>query len=415
MLPDARVAYVLKVYPRYSETFILNELLAHERATVPLEIFSLRPPGDGRFHEAVGRVRAPVSYVPSANLGAERLWSGLHETARELPGTWAALADAAGADARDASQALWLARELTRRRVTHVHAHFASAAGRVARLAARIAGITYSVTAHAKDIFHESVVPASLRAVLGDAAAAVTVSDFNAAHLRALAPAARVERVYNGLDLERYAYADPAARPPRVVAVGRLIEKKGFEDLVDACGSLAAAGRRVQCDIIGEGELRGALAARIAEHGLQRHVRLLGQLTQEEVQAAIAGSAVLAAPCVVASDGNRDGLPTVLLEAMALGTPCVSTPVTGIPEAIEHDRTGLSVGERHPTALAEALARLLDDGALRSRLAAAARTRVEADFELDRNAARLRAVAWCGAVGSRSHEPYPDLVAGPAR
>ena len=407
----------MKVYPRYSETFILNEVLAHERAGVPLEIFSLRPPGDGRFHEAVGRVRAPVSYVPSANLGAERLWRGLQETARELPGTWVAVADPAGADARDASQALWLALELSRRGVTHLHAHFASAAGRVARLAARIAGITYSVTAHAKDIFHESVAPAVLRAVLDDATAAVTVSDFNVAHLRTLAPAARVERIYNGLDLERYVYADPVGRPPRVVAVGRLIEKKGFGGLVDACGQLAAAGRRVRCDIIGEGELRGALEARIAEHGLEPDVRLLGQLTQEEVRAAIAGSAVLAAPCVVASDGNRDGLPTVLLEAMAQGTACVSTPVTGIPEAIEHERTGLIVRERDPTALAAALARLLDDVALRARLAAAARARVEVEFELGRNAARLRAVAWEGATAPRSHAPdsYIDRVASAAR
>jgi colanic acid/amylovoran biosynthesis glycosyltransferase len=394
---DARLAYVLKVYPRYSETFILNELLAHERAGVRLEIFSLRAPGDGRFHEAIGQVRAPISYVPSGGLGAERLWAGLQETARELPATWAALAEPAGADARDAVQALWLAREVRRRGITHLHAHFASAPGRVARLAARIAGVTYSVTAHAKDIFHESVDPGSLGPLLEDATAAVTVSDFNLAHLRALAPGARVERVYNGIDLERYPYADPAVRKPRVLAVGRLIEKKGFGDLVDACARLAAAGRSVRCDIIGEGELRDRLAARIAEHGLTGDVRLLGQRTQDEVRAAIADSAVLAAPCVVAADGNRDGLPTVLLEAMALGTPCVSTPVTGIPEAIEHERTGLLVQEAEPASLAAALARLLDDTRLRSRLAAGARARVAEDFELDRSAARLRAVAWVGA------------------
>ena len=396
MRPDARLAYVLKVFPRYSETFVLNEVLAHERAGVPVEIFSLRPPGDGRFREALGRLRAPVSYVPSSHPGAERLWTGLQETAGELPATWDALADPGGADARDAVQALFLAREIHRRGITHLHAHFASAAGRVARLAARIAGANYSVTAHAKDIFHEAVDPAALRAVLDDAAAVVTVSDFNLEHLRALAPAARIERVYNGLDLERYAFADPGVRPPRVIAVGRLVEKKGFGDLVDACARLAAAGRAVRCDIVGEGEQRDALAARIGEHGLERHVRLLGQLTQEEVRAAIAASAVLAAPCVVARDGNRDGLPTVLLEAMALGTPCVSTPVTGIPEAIEHECTGLLVGERDPVALAAALARLLDDGVLRSRLAASARARVEADFELNRSAARLRAVGWDG-------------------
>jgi colanic acid/amylovoran biosynthesis glycosyltransferase len=397
-----RIGYVLKVYPRYSETFVLNELLAHQAAGAEIELFSLRPPGDGRWHEAVGRVSFPVSYVPAAQ-GAERLWDGIQAAARELPATWDALADPGGADYRDVTQALWLAREARRRGIDHLHAHFATAAGRVARMAARVADLTYSVTAHAKDIFHRDADLAALRAVLSDARVAITVSDFNAAHLRALARQARVERVYNGLDLDHYPYADPAARPPRVLGVGRLIEKKGFGDLVEACARLAAAGRPVQCDIIGEGEQKEALAARIAEHGLEPHVRLLGQRTQSEVRAAVAGSAVVAAPCVVGADGNRDGLPTVLLEAMALGTPCVSTPVTGIPEVVRHEHSGLLVGEREPAALAAAIARLLDDPPLRARLAATARARIEEDFDVHVNAARLRDLAWA---------PVPEPVGG---
>jgi colanic acid/amylovoran biosynthesis glycosyltransferase len=399
--PDQeRIGYVLKVYPRYSETFILNELLAHERAGTEIEIFSLRPPGDGRFHQAVGSVRAQVTYVPASGLGADRLWDGILAAARELPATWEALAEHAGADARDVTQAVWLAREARRRGITHLHAHFASAAGRVARLAARVAGLPYSVTAHAKDIFHETVDPDSLRAVLTDARVAVTVSDFNLDHLRTLAPEARVERVYNGLDLERHPYADPTARPLRVLAVGRLVEKKGFGDLVEACARLSAAGRPVCCDIVGTGEQEGALAARIAEHGLGRHVRLLGQRTQDEVRAKLHGAAVLAAPCVVGADGNRDGLPTALLEAMAAGTPCVATPVTGIPEVLEHERTGLLVAERDSAALAAALDRLLGDPGLRSRLAAAARARIEADFDVYGAAARMRDLAWPAPVAA---------------
>jgi glycosyltransferase involved in cell wall biosynthesis len=392
-LERPRVGYVLKVYPRYSETFVLNELLAHQAAGEDIEVFSLRPPGDGRWHEAVGRLSFPVAYVP-ASQGADRLWDGIQAAARELPATWDALADPGGADSRDVTQALWLASEARRRGIGHLHAHFATAAARVARMAAQLAGLSYSVTAHAKDIFHRDADLASLRAVLTGARAAITVSDFNAAHLRALAREARVERVYNGLDLEHYPYTDPALRPPRVVGVGRLIEKKGFGDLVEACGRLAAAGRPVRCDILGEGELRDALAARIAEHGIEGQVRLLGQRRQGEVRAAVADAAVLAAPCVVGADGNRDGLPTVLLEAMALGTPCVSTPVTGIPELVRHEESGLLVGEREPAELAAAIARLLDDAALRTRLGAAGRARVEADFDVDVNAARLRELAW---------------------
>jgi colanic acid/amylovoran biosynthesis glycosyltransferase len=396
--PDpCRVGYVLKVYPRLSETFIVSELLAQQRAGQDVEIFSLRPPGDGRFHEMVGEVGFPVTYVPSAGLHADTLWDAIRAAGSALPAGWTALAGAAGADARDVYQALWLAGEARRRGIGHLHAHFASAAAVVSRLAARAGGLTYSVTAHAKDIFHESVDEDVLGAVLGDATAAVTVSDFNVEHLRGVAPRARLERVYNGLELERFPFSAPAARPPRILAVGRLIEKKGFGDLVDACAILAAEGRSLTCDILGGGPLAGELTARIATHGLQDTVHLAGPRSQEYVRRAIRAAAVFAAPCVVGGDGNRDGLPTVLLEAMAVGTPCVSTPVTGIPEAIADGETGILVDEHSPAELADALVRLFDDAELRMRLARAARVRIERDFDADRNAARLRAVAWPAA------------------
>jgi colanic acid/amylovoran biosynthesis glycosyltransferase len=384
------------VFPRYSETFILNELLAHERAGQAVEVFSLRAPGDGRFHEALGELRAPVTYVPSTTRD-HGLWETIRGTASGLPDTWAALRDAEAADARDVSQGLWLAQAARRRGIRHLHAHFANAAGVVSRLAARAAGLSYSVTAHAKDIFHQDVDSGALRAMLDDARAAITVSDFNAAHLASLAPTAALHRVYNGIDLARYPYREPGDRPARVVAVGRLVEKKGFSVLVDACASLAASGRSLRCDVIGDGDQREALEARVAAYGLQGRVRLLGQLSQHEVRAAIAGAAVLAAPCIVGADGNRDGLPTVLIEAMALGTPCVATPVTGVPEAVTHDVTGMLVPERDPVSLAAALARLLDDAPLRVRLARAARARAESRFDADRNAGRLRRLAWAGA------------------
>src|SRR5690606_15539308 len=182
----------------------------------------------------------------------------------------------------------------------------------------------------------------------------------------------------------------PAERPPVIVAVGRLVEKKGFADLVDAVALLAADGLEVRCDIIGDGAEREALARRIAERGVGDRVRLLGPLPQHQVVAHVAGAAAFAAPCVVASDGNRDGLPTVLLEAMALGTPIVSTDVTGIPEVLDDERTGLAVAQHDPHSLAAALARLVDDAPLRCRLAEAARARIEEDFDVARQAAALR-------------------------
>ena len=386
-----RVGYVLKMYPRFSETFVVREILAHEAGGLELAIFSLRPPVDGRFHEALAHVRAPVTYIERAHK-AEELWAKVRAAAEERPAVWEALAGAGSADVDDVYQALVLAEAASAHGLTHLHAHFGSVATAVARLAARIAGISYSFTAHAKDIFHESVLEDDLRAKLADAAAVVTVSRFNAGHLRTVygPAAARVHCVYNGLDLDEFEYAPPDSRPPRIVAVGRLVEKKGFAFLVEACALLARRGRTVACEIVGAGPLEPELRETIAGLGVVETVRLLGPRPQHELAAHVQGAAVLAAPCVVAADGNADGLPTVLLEAMAFGTPCVATDVTGIPELVRDGETGLLVPQRDPAALADALERLLDDPALRLRLAANGRALVEERFDVHRNAARIR-------------------------
>ena len=387
-----KIGYVVKRYPRYSETFIVNEILAHEAAGVELEIFSVLPPEDGHFQDVISRVRAPVTYLPSKGLKVAEFWSVLEQAGEIFPDGWLSLEAARGEDVRYVYQAVVLAREARLRAISHLHAHFATAATTVARLAARFAGLPYTFTAHAKDIFHESVRPADLRRKLADAAVAVTVSDYNIAYLReSYGPAARhVRRIYNGLDLERFPYRSPRERPPRIVGVGRLVEKKGFVDLIEACAILAEEGHKFTCRIIGAGEQEIELRVRIARLGLEDRVELVGPRPQNELVQLVQDAAVLAAPCVVGADGNRDGLPTVLLEAMALGTPCVSTVVTGIPEAIRDGETGLMVSQRDPAALAAAIGRLLQEPYLRDRLADRARRLVEAEFDVKRNAAQLR-------------------------
>ncbi len=391
--PDLpRVGYVTKVYPRFSETFIVSEVLALEALGLDVEIVSLRPPVEGRFHAALAEVRAPVTYLPAYGLKAVDLWSALCGPLRE--GIDAETQRLLGeADARDAHQALLLAEWVRERGIEHLHAHFASVAAVVARLAARLAGVTWSVTAHAKDIYLDDVDAGQLRALLTDAAAVVTVSEHNVGHLREVIGAvdARVHRIYNGIDLTAFPYAPgaPESSTPVVVSVGRLVEKKGFEVLIDACALLRDAGRPVACRIVGDGERRDALAARIAERGLGGLVDLVGPLQQERVREEVRAATVFAGPYVVSADGNRDGLPTVLLEAMALGTPCVSTDVTGVPEAVRHDETGLLVGQHDVAATAAAIARLLDDAALRGRLSRAARAHVEEHFDVRRQAAQL--------------------------
>jgi glycosyltransferase involved in cell wall biosynthesis len=395
-----RVGYVVKRYPRYSETFIVTEVLAHEAAGRELEIISLRPPCDTHFQDTLAQVRAPVHYLEFEGARAADLWAAVERAAQAWPSVWGRLVSLRGADARDAWQALQLAVLVRERGLTHLHAHFATLPATVARLAAALTGITYSFTAHAKDIFHESVRHDDLAAKLADASAVVTVSEFNLAYLRRTfgAAAGSVVRIYNGLDLDRFPVGTTRT-PGHIIAVGRLVEKKGFGVLIDACAELAARGVAFSCDLIGTGELESALRARIRARDLEGRVRMLGARPQREVAAAIASASVFAAPCLVGDDGNRDGLPTTLLEAMASGTPCVSTDVTGIPEVITHGETGWVVTQGDAMALADALADVLARPEAAAVIAGRARWRIEQEFDARRNAASV--FACFGSQGAR--------------
>lgn len=392
-MPAERIGYVVKRYPRFSETFIVNEILAHEAAGVEVHVFALYPPNDTHFQDAISRVRAPVTYLTADGLRGADFWSGICDAARDVPAIWSRLDLAAGAEARAVYQGAALAREVSRRGITHLHAHFATVAAEVAGLAALWSGIPYSVTAHAKDIYHESVTAGGLRRVLTGAARVVTVSDHNVAHLVSAVgiERRRVARIYNGLDLSRFAWSAPA-RPAssRIISVGRFVAKKGLADLVRACALLRDRDIVFTCDLVGTGPEERALRAAVDDLGLHRHVRFPGLRPQAEVIDLVRSATVFAAPCVVAEDGDRDGLPTVLLEAMALGTPVVSTDVVGIPEVVRDGTTGLLVPERSPEALADALGRILGSPALQLELSRGARTLIERDFDVTHNAAQLR-------------------------
>jgi glycosyltransferase involved in cell wall biosynthesis len=388
-----RIGYVLKRYPRFSETFVVNEILAHEAAGQEIEIFALRPVQETHFQDAISRVRAPVTHVPDRHRTPDMLWAQLARAEAAFTGA-AARAMAAGGSAEDVTQALEIAVACRTRGIGHLHAHFGTLATTVARLAAAIAGIGYSFTAHAKDIYHDYGHDTGLARKLRDADAVVTVSDFNLAHLRATygADAARATRIFNGLDLGGLDWRMPEVQAEEILAVGRLVEKKGFHILVEAMVILAERGLRPRCRIIGQGEEEDNLRAQIAGAGLAGTVTLEGPRPHPEVFAAMRRAAVLACPCVVGRDGNRDGMPTVLIEAMALGAPCVGSDVTGIPEIVRHEETGLIARAGDAVALAEALERVLGDAGLRTRLSRAGRALVEQEFDIHRNAAALRAV-----------------------
>ncbi|MGH2531376.1 MAG: glycosyltransferase [Thermomicrobiales bacterium] len=415
MTTTPRIAYVLKMYPRFSETFILSEILELERQGVDLCIYSLKKPDDGRFHAALSRVRAPVAYLPeSPFLAIRSVLAANREVFRWNRRRYLRLLASSikrrrwGAVKRFL-QAGCLASRLRAEGITHIHAHFATSATSVAVWLHRLTGLPYSFTAHAKDIFSDGVDPQGLMRKLRAADFVVTVSDFNRAYLRELAGpehGPRVMRVYNGLDLTQFSPNGTRRDDlPLILAVGRLVEKKGFDDLVRACVYLRDAGLFFRCMIVGKGPEEARLRRLIMDLGVNGQVELVGPLPREALIELYPRASVFAAPCVVGNDGNRDGLPTVLIEAMALGVPVVATPVTGIPELVDDGRTGILVPERDPAALATAIEKLLADPLRAGELAAAGRTRIEEAFDLRANVRLLRAL-----FSQERHEPVAGAV-----
>jgi len=391
------IGYVVKMYPRFSETFIVREIAAREAQGERIAVASLRAPTDPRFHALLAGVNAPVTWITeNGGRSSATLWAALGKVSG-FPGFQRTLGELLTVEVPVAAQAVAVAIWAQENGIGHLHAHFASLPGRTTRLAAGLLGIPYTVTAHAKDIYVQGPDSVARDAVLRDARTVVTVSDYNLRHLAAHHPDATVALVHNGLDLEDLQFRAPIGRERMVAAVGRFVEKKGFDDLVEAVRILRSTGDPVRLVLAGTGRDEEDLRSRAVDLGAA--VEFTGPLPQHDVIALLQRAAVFAAPCVVAADGDRDGLPTVLLEAMALGTPVVSTPVTGIPEAVLDRITGTLVPQRDPVALAQALRRVLDDPELGRAHARAARTRVEQFFDVRRQAASLRTITWSELVG----------------
>jgi glycosyltransferase involved in cell wall biosynthesis len=275
--------------------------------------------------------------------------------------------------------------------VRHIHAHFAGMAARTAYWIKEFVGIRYSFTAHANDIFSPRDFVVSLAKLIGNAAAVVTVSDYAVRSLQERFPesAAKIHRVYNGVDLARFVVTDFGNAPAQIISIGRLIEKKGFGDLISACALLHSRGRKFQCVIIGEGPLEESLRAQIAAEDLKQCVTLTGPQTQSEITKRLAHATIFALPCTHEAGGGMDNLPTVIMEAMAAGLPVISTPLAGIPEMVEDGANGELVPERDPTALAGAIEKLLDDLECARRLGERGRQIAGEKFSIETSARQL--------------------------
>lgn len=392
------IGYVLKKFPRASETFVLNEILAQQRHGADVTVFSLNKPDDGVFHRGLSELRRPVVYLPTRKPdGWLTHLRGNHDLLRAASGAlWADFDDMLAAGRPDLWQVLGFGLDLAllckQQGVQHLHAHFATVAAYAARTASAVAGVPFSVTCHAKDIYRDGIVPAQYQSLLARSAFVVTVCEANAQWIREqLAGDAGIDvRVlYNGVDTQAFhPHHRQPAKEPTVLAIGRLVEKKGFHVLFDALAQLAADGLRPRALLVGDGEERERLQAQAQRLGL-RHVEFAGMRTHDEVRACVQQATCMVLPCIVGQDGNRDALPTVLLEALAAGLPVISTPIGGVEEIVDGGAAGVLVPPGEAAPLAAAMSRLLRTPAELARLATAGRARAERLFDLDRNVGRL--------------------------
>lgn len=405
---NRRVGYVLKRYPRISETFIASELVELARQGERVIVFAVSRPAEPLTHRFVDELDVQVVYLPHRPLREPRrvlraLWRlvasrpAAQPLGRVVAGT---LVPPSIRSVRRLLQAAVLAAELRDAGVDHVHAHFATTAARLAQLASRLGGPPYSVTAHAKDIYHRDVRAGRLADVLGNARFVATVTEANVAHLEGvLGGRAPVTLVPNSVDLSRM--PGPETRRPEpglVLTVARLVEKKGLCDLVRACGLLTRRGVTCRLEVVGDGPLRSELDA--LARAADADVRFRGVLDHDDVLTCYRRAAVFALPCVVASTGDRDGLPTSVLEAMAVGVPVVTTAVNGLAQVVIDGETGLVVPPHAPDPLADAIGSLLANPADAAALGTAGHQRVAARYSTDASVARLRRLFdWSMQVG----------------
>ena len=447
--PEVEIGYILKGFPRISETFIANEIHVLERLGVKLQLFSVKHGEVGKTHGVVSKIQAQLSYVPEVTslsqtnllvwlyrnlpkflrshvqLSKRRptaycktLLAALRMTFRYRPGRFAVPKKVF---IKEFLQAGYIALNvLETGRIRHLHGHFCHGATTITWFVSQMTDIPFSFTAHAKDIYQKKLNPGDLlRRKLASAQFVATCTGANHKQLTQLLPERQiVHTIYHGLDTRFFAPVKrrcDSASTPLILSIGTFVEKKGFPCLIEACARLKQAGINFRCRIVGEaGDQFQQVQQIIRQYELDDTVSLQGSVTQEQLIAIYRQATVFALACQVVGDGDRDGIPNVLVEAMAMGIPVVSTPISGIPELLEDGVNGLLVAERDSVALAGALQRLLGEPELRRQLGAAARKTVCQNFDSHETTAALKdlfveAIKINGAV---VEQPVPGSLLG---
>ena len=420
------IGFILKGYPRLSETFIINEILLLEQLGFKLHIFALRDPGESKIHDNVKKIKAGVTYIPDyfwPYFGAfirsnVRLW--WRSPSSYWPAFWFALYRSINRNSSSTikrfTQAAYLVQnclELEEKdkergfgergstitsspidsliKVEHFHAHFSHGPTTVAYFAAWLTGMNYSFSAHAKDIYLQE--HGFLREKIAKAKFVTTCTEFNKNYLQKVAGEVKesVFKCYHGIDLNYFSLPIKSkfSDCPQILAVGRLVPKKGFPVMIEALHKLRMDGHQFSCNIVGGGPMENELQELITKLGLEEWVKLLPKMSQGEVFKYYQKADLFALACEVQSDGDRDGIPNVIVEAMAMGIPIVSTRISGIPECVDDGINGILVEQKDPTVFADALATLIRQPELAHQYGQAGRKKVEQEFDAFQNVEKI--------------------------
>jgi glycosyltransferase involved in cell wall biosynthesis len=390
----ADFAYLFERFPSFGQTFCYREVAELSRQDITPPIFSIRNPKDEPPQDWDTRIVQRVHYLPEEKqlLDSVRLASKKGQVNAQTIGAldqWGRRTDFLRL-----YQAVYVGLRLKEMGIRHVHAHFAGMAARTAYWITRFFPVTFSFTAHANDIFAPRSFEIGLDKLMDAARVIVTETDYAAQFLREQFPerADRIHRIYNGLNLAEFGRADFSSPPALIVAVGRLIAKKGFANLIRACGLLAQREKLFRCEIIGDGPLENELRAQIEQLGLQNRVTLSGAKPQRDVRQRLAAANVFVLPSVVDAQGGMDNLPTVIMEAMATGLPVISTDIGGIPEMVVQNETGFLVQPGDAVGLAGTIEKVIDDRRLAQRFGRGGYERARELFSIEKNVRDLCAL-----------------------
>jgi colanic acid/amylovoran biosynthesis glycosyltransferase len=396
----APFAYLFERFPSFGQTFCYREVAELSRQGTTPPIFSIRNPKNEPPQDWDTLIVRRVHYLPEEKELLEEVQRASKKR-RLSPAIIAALDEwGRRTDFLRLYQAVYVGLRLQDLGIDHIHAHFAGMAARTAFWIAKFFPITFSLTAHANDIFAPRNFEIGLDKLVQAARVIITETDYSEKFLRERFPerADRIHRIYNGLDLSEFGRANFSSDPPLIVSIGRLIAKKGFTDLIRACALLVERGRPFRCEIFGEGPLESQLRGQIAELELQELVQLPGPKPQHEVRERLASADVFVLPSVPEADGGMDNLPTVIMEAMATGLPVVSTRIGGIPEMVVENETGFLVSPGDVVVLADAIEKVTNDQSLGRKFGQAGYERAQTLFSIEKNVRELCALLGANAA-----------------